>query len=80
MDYCLQAFRDEVFSILKAYGWETSAVPSFVKGGGFGERLITIMRTDKKNDSDRIRLILCKAVTDISIEEVDEKLISSVLK
>ena len=80
MDYCLMAFRDEVFSILKAYGWETSAVPSFVKGGGFCERLISIMKTDKKNISEKIRLILCKAVTDISIEEVDEKLISSVLK
>ena len=34
----------------------------------------------KKNLSDKIRLILCKAVTDISIEEVDEKMISSVLK
>ena len=68
------------FSILKAYGWETEAVPAFVKGGGFSERLIAIMRTDKKNVSDKIRLILCKAVTDISIEEVDEKLIASVLK
>lgn len=80
MDYCLMAFRDEIFSILKAYGWETEAVPSFVKGDGFSERLIKIMRNDKKNLSEKIRLILCKAVTDISIEEVDEKLISSVLK
>ena len=80
MDYCMMAFRDEVFSILKAYGWETEAVPSFIKGGGFSERLIAIMKTDKKNVSEKIRLILCKAVTDISIEEVDEKLIASVLK
>ena len=36
--------------------------------------------SDKKNVSEKIRLILCKAVTDISIEEVDEKLIASVLK
>ena len=79
-EYCLQAFRDEVFSILKAYGWETEAVPPFVKGGGFCERLITIMRNDKKNLSDQIRLILCKGIADISIEEVDEKLIASVLK
>ena len=79
-EYCLQAFRDEVFSILKAYKWDTDPVPSFVKGGGFSERLISIMRTDKKNISDQIRLILCKGVADISIEEVDEKLITSVLK
>ena len=79
-EYCLQAFRDEVFGILKAYNWETEAVPSFVRGGGFSERLISIMRTDKKNISDKIRLILCKGVADISIEEVDEKLIASVLK
>ena len=55
-------------------------MPSFVKGGGFSERLIAIMRTDKKNLSDQIRLILCKGVANISIEEVDEKIISSVLK
>ena len=79
-EYCLKAFRDEVFSILEAYGWNTEPVPSFVKGGGFSERLISIMRTDKKNLSDKIRLILCKGVADISIEEVDEKIISSVLK
>lgn len=79
-EYCLQAFRDEVFEILKAYGWETEPMPSFVKGGGFSERLIAIMRTDKKNLSDQIRLILCKGVANISIEEVDEKIISSVLK
>ena len=76
----MQAFRDEVFDILKAYKWDTDPVPSFVKGGGFSERLITIMRTDKKNISEKIRLIICKAITDIQIEEVDEKLISSVLK
>ncbi len=79
-EYCLQAFRDEIFAILQAYNWDTDPVPSFVKGGGFSERLITIMRTDKKNISDKIRLIICKAVTDITIEEVDEKLITSVLK
>ncbi len=79
-EYCLQAFRDEVFEILKAYNWITEPVPSFVKGGGFSERLISIMRTDKKNISDKIRLILCKGVADITIEEVDEKLIASVVK
>ncbi|BDC93730.1 3-dehydroquinate synthase family protein [Treponema bryantii] len=79
-EYCMQAFRDEVFGILKAYKWYTESVPSFVKGGGFSERLITIMRTDKKNLSEKIRLIICKAVTEIQIEEVDEKLIASVLK
>ncbi len=79
-EYCLQAFRDEVFEILKLYNWDTEAVPACVKGGGFTERLVTIMRTDKKNLSDKIRLILCKGVADILIEEVDEKLIASVLK
>ena len=79
-EYCLQVFRDEVLSILKAYKWDTEPVPAFVRGGGFSERLITIMRTDKKNVSDKIRLILCKGVADILIEEVDEKLIASVLK
>lgn len=79
-EYCLQAFRDEVFGILKAYKWITDPVPAFVKGGGFSDRLISIMHTDKKNISDKIRLILCKGVADISIEEVDEKTIASVLK
>ena len=79
-DYCMQSFRDEVFDILKAYNWDTDPVPSFVRGGGFCERLINIMRTDKKNVSDNIRLILCQGIADIKFEEVDEKIISSVLK
>ncbi len=79
-EYCLQAFRDEVFEILKMYNWDTAPVPACVKGGGFTERLISIMKTDKKNLSNTIRLILCKGIADIMIEEVDDKLIASVLK
>lgn len=79
-DYCNQSFVDEIFTTLKLYNWDTDPIPSIVRGGGVGERLLTIMHKDKKNVSNIVRLILLKNITDVSIEEVSDKEILSVLK
>ena len=79
-DYIKEAFKNEVFSILENYGWETAAVPSIVKGGGIGERFINVMRKDKKNTDEKIKLIITKGVEYTVIESIPEAEIISVLK
>lgn len=79
-EYCKENFRNEIFDILKKYGWETKAIPSIVKGGGVGERFLAVMHKDKKNLNDTVRLIISKNIADIVIEETADKDILSVLK
>jgi len=79
-EYCSQAFRDEIFDLLEKYGWETNAIPSIVKGGGVGERFLTVMHNDKKNKSEKVRLIISKGLCDIITEETEDEDILSVLK
>lgn len=78
--YCMQAFVQEINSLLELYNWETNAIPSEVKGGGVGERFLTVMHKDKKNLNSKIRLIIPKAVADVVIEEVEEADILAVIK
>ena len=79
-EYCMEKFHNEVFDILNQYNWETTPTPKEILGGGIGERLITVMKKDKKNLSDKIRIVLVKNVGDISIEEFPDEDILSVLK
>lgn len=79
-DYCREAFKSEIFEVLKLYGWETKGIPSAIKGGGIGERFINVMHKDKKNLNDKIRVIILKDNQDTVIEEVSDKDILSVLK
>ena len=79
-EYCRESFKNEVLQILNDFGWNTSPIPESVNGGGIGERLLSIMVKDKKNQTDRIRLILQRELCDTFIEEIDDKDILSVLK
>lgn len=79
-EYCMQSFKDTIFDILQKYGWETDPIPSIVKGGGVGERLITVMHKDKKNLTNKIRIVLQKDITETSVEEIDDSEILAVLK
>lgn len=79
-EYCRQSFRDEIYDILKKYNWETDAIPSIVKGGGIGERLLSAMHKDKKNFTEKVRIVLPKNINQIDIEEIDDEEILSVLK
>lgn len=79
-EYCHESYKDEILHTLELYGWETKAIPANVLGGGFGERFIEIMRKDKKNNSDTIRLVLQKGLCENFAEEVSEEDILYVLK
>lgn len=79
-DYCNLSFRDEIFQTLKLYHWDTDSIPSIVKGGGVGERLLSVMHKDKKNISSKVRIVILKDIADICVEEIDDKEILSVLK
>ncbi len=78
--FCKEAFKNEVFDILKLYNWETAAIPSIVKGGGVGERFVQVMHKDKKNLSEKIRLVLLKGENEPFVEEINDKDILNVLK
>lgn len=80
LDYCRESFKDEVLSVLKTFGWCTEAIPPFIVGGGFSERLINAMRKDKKNTSSKIRCTLLKGLCEPFTEEVEDANIISVLK
>ena len=79
-DYCLESFKTEIFSILQKYGWDTSTQPQIIRGGGIAERLLTEMHKNKKNITDKVKIIIQKGITDTVIEEVEDKDILSVLK
>ncbi len=79
-EYCLQTFRDEIFSILEKYNWETDAQPQVARGGGIGSRMLQIMHMDKKNLTDKVRIIILKGIEEAFVEDVDDKDILAVLK
>ena len=79
-EYCTEAFRNEIFSILESYNWETGAVPTCIVGGGVGDRLAAVMHKDKKNISGKIRIVLQKGICDTITEEFDDADILQVLK
>lgn len=79
-DYCMESFVNELFNILQMYNWETNAIPSVLKGGEIGERFLSAMHKDKKNNTNKIRLIIPKGLQNIVIEEISDKDVLSVLK
>lgn len=79
-EYCMEATYNRIINILNLYGWDTEPIPSIIRGGGIGERFLSVMHKDKKNINDKVRLIIPRGINDIVIEEVDDKEILSVLK
>ena len=79
-EYCPKAFMDEIYDVLKLYGWDTSPVPSVICGDEAGERLVSVMHKDKKNLSGKVRIIIQKGLQNTSIEEVSDTELLSVLK
>ncbi|MCQ2588810.1 MAG: 3-dehydroquinate synthase [Treponema sp.] len=78
--YCLENFRDRIFEVMKLYNWETSAIPSVLKGTAIGERFLTAMHKDKKNLTSKVKIIIPKAICDIVPEEIDDSEILLSLK
>ena len=79
-EYCREAFYNRIIDVLKLYNWDTDPVPAIVKGGGIGERFLSVMHKDKKNLNDSVRLVVPKGIGEIVIEEADDKDILAVLK
>ena len=79
-EYCTEAFKNQIISILDDYGYVTNAVPAIVSGGGVSERILEAMHKDKKNLNDKIRIVIPKNIEDITIEEFDDKDILAALK
>ncbi len=80
LEYCRESFKDEVISVLEKFGWCVDAVPPFIAGGGFNERIIEAMQKDKKNTSSKIRCTLLKGLCEPFTEEIEDSAILSVLK
>jgi len=78
-DLCTSKYKDDILDILEFYGWDNKPVPSCIQGGAVGERLVSVMHKDKKNLTDKIRIILQKELTNTFIQEFDDKTILSVL-
>ncbi|MCR4579833.1 MAG: 3-dehydroquinate synthase [Treponema sp.] len=78
-DFCSSKFKDDILDILEFYGWDNKPVPSCIQGGAVGERLLSVMHKDKKNLTDKIRIILQKDICDTFIKEFEDKEILSVL-
>ncbi|MBS7260278.1 MAG: 3-dehydroquinate synthase [Treponema sp.] len=72
-DFCMDSYKMEIFGLLEKYGFDTSSVPQRVRGGGIGERFIDVMRIDKKNETNKIRVILQKGLCDTFISEIEDK-------
>lgn len=79
-DYCMESFVNEIFTILKLYNWETEAIPSILKGGEIGQRFLSVMHKDKKNNSSMIKLVIPKGFQNIVREDIPDSDILSVLK
>ena len=79
LDLCSSKYKDDILDILDFYRWDNKSQPSCIQGGAIGERLISVMHKDKKNLSDKIRIIMQKELCDTFIQEIDDKTILSVL-
>ena len=80
LGFCNSSYKDEVLSILESYNWETSPVPEILKNQGAGARLLAVMKNDKKNISQSIRLVLQKELKQTFLRSSTEEEILSVLK
>ena len=76
-DYCKEALKNEIFSILEDFGWETNPIPSEVKGGGITERFIKTIMSSK---SDKIQLLMLKDIQNANMEDISTADLESVLK
>lgn len=79
-EFCKESYKNEVFEVLKAYGWETTATHPLIIGGGTAERIINAMHKDKKNSNSKIKLVLQKGITETFTEEIDDKDLNLILK
>ena len=77
---CPHAYKDDVFAVLKQYGWTTDAIHPLITENDAGKRLLAVMRKDKKNTGGNVKLILQRGLCDTFSAETDDADILSVLE
>lgn len=70
---CSREYKEEVFELLKYFGWETAAVPKYFRPKNGAQKILEAMRRDKKNSSSKIRVILQRGLCETVITEVNDK-------
>ena len=81
---CEKEYKDQVFAVLKAYGWKTEGIhPVLLQNkkekAKIIDALISAMKKDKKNSSNSIRFILQRDINLTVIQEVADSDIIEVL-
>ncbi|MBP5520011.1 MAG: 3-dehydroquinate synthase [Treponema sp.] len=79
LDLCSSSYKNDILDVLDFYGWDNKPVPSCIKGGAIGERIVSVMHKDKKNENEKIRIILQKGICETFIREFEDKEILGVL-
>ena len=82
---CTKEYCERVKKCLSSFGWETGAIHSamkekFASDEEIASVLLSAMKKDKKNSSDKVRFILQANVGETVITEVPESDILAVLK
>lgn len=77
---CSEKYRNEVFSLLKLYGYEIDQAHSLlVKIPNYKEKIICAMKQDKKNIDDKILFVLQKDIGNTVFVTVKESEILSII-
>lgn len=70
---CSKEYKEEVFELLKYFGWETAAAPKYFCPKNGAKKILCAMKRDKKNSSSKIRVILQGGLCQTVITEVSDK-------
>ena len=70
---CSKEYKEEVFELLKYFGWETAAAPKCFCPKGGAQKILAAMKRDKKNSSNKVRVILQGGLCQTVITEVSDK-------
>ena len=81
LGFCKPEYRDDVFSVLNDYGWCTSPCHEAVnEKKAFPQKLMEEIKSDKKQQSNKIRLVLQRGMNVNIVEEVPEEAVLDVLR
>ena len=70
---CANEYKEKVFELLECFGWETAAAPKCFCPKDGAKKILCAMKRDKKNSSDKIRVILQRGLCETVITEVSDK-------
>ena len=70
---CANEYKEEVFELLEYFGWETAAAPKCFCPKDGAKKILCAMKRDKKNSSNKVRVILQSGLCETVITEVSDK-------